>query len=243
MVTLLWQEFYKLRLRKSAWYILLMVFVLPIALIAGYAPYQSETGLITFAGWSFLYQIFIVVYGALIFANEYAMGTIRPLLSRRFSRLQIFIAKVMTALIYGLVMMLVAVLAVLIAKVLFNIGVGPHFVTMMVNNVLCLYTSSLLVLGMVLLVVNVVRSSGAAIAVGVAFTLGTNLVTAASQFLVSKATILKWNPFNILLGTNQFNYNVTPQTQLTLAEVLIGWGVYLMIFYGLAFMVFNRRNV
>lgn len=59
----------------------------------------------------------------------------------------------------------------------------------------------------------------------------------------SKAELLKWNPFNILLGTNQFSYDVTSQTHLTLINVIIGLIVYLILFYGIAFVIFNKRNV
>lgn len=142
-----------------------------------------------------------------------------------------------------MVLMIVATLSVLIAKLLFHITVGPHFFKNLISYGVSSFAPSVLVLGMVLLVVNIVRSSGAAIALGVAFTLGINTVTAASQFLVSKAELLKWNPFNILLGTNQFSYDVTSQTHLTLINVIIGLIVYLILFYGIAFVIFNKRNV
>ena len=111
-----------------------------------------------------------------------------------------------------IVLMIVATLSVLIAKLLFHITVGPHFFKNLISYGVSSFAPSVLVLGMVLLAVNIVRSSGAAIALGVAFTLGINTVTAASQFLVSKAELLKWYPFNILLGTTQFSYDVTSQT-------------------------------
>ncbi|WP_200135916.1 hypothetical protein [Leuconostoc sp. S51] len=99
-----------------------------------------------------------------------------------------------------MVLMIVDTLSVLIGKLLLHITVGPHFFKNLISYGVSSFAPSVLVLGMVLLVVNIVRSSGAAIALGVAFTLGINIVTAASQFLISKAELLKWYPFNILLG-------------------------------------------
>ena len=56
------------------------------------------------------------------------------------------------------------------------------------------------VAALVLMVTNMVKSSGAAIGLGIVMIVATPIISVISLKLIDLAPILKWNPFNIYLG-------------------------------------------
>lgn len=99
---------------------------------------------------------------------------------------------------------------------------------------------------LVLLITNLVKSSGAAIGLGVVMIVGTPILTSLSALLIEMAPVMKWNPFNIYLGIAMLELPKTAFKDLVhLPQTTVLW-VYLIdivLMYGVAYWIFKKRSV
>ena len=254
MLTLMKQEYYKAFKQNRLYIWLALSFLFPLAVMAIFKTQRSGEVVVSF-GQATLYIVFAgIIITALSVSQEFGFGTIRPLLSRRFSRGQIFASKLLLNLSVYLALFVTAFLGTMLAKVIFvpkfnlnakvaTLGsgwevMGQTFVNTMLQMVF--------IAALVLLITNLVKSSGAAIGLGVVMIVGTPILTSLSALLIEMAPIMKWNPFNIYLGIAMLELPKTAFKDLVhLSQTTVLW-VYLLdivLMYGVAYWIFKKRSV
>ncbi|WKY79288.1 ABC transporter permease subunit [Leuconostoc lactis] len=254
MLTLMKQEYYKAFKQNRLYIWLALSFLFPLAVMGIFKTQRSGEVVVSF-GQATLYIVFAgIIITALSVSQEFGFGTIRPLLSRRFSRGQIFASKLVLNFSVYLALFVTAFLGTMLAKVIFvpkfnlnakmaTLGsgwevMGQTFVNTMLQMVF--------IAALVLLITNLVKSSGAAIGLGVVMIVGTPILTSLSALLIEMAPIMKWNPFNIYLGIAMLELPKTAFKDLVhLSQTTVLW-VYLLdivLMYGVAYWIFKKRSV
>ncbi len=254
MLTLMKQEYYKAFKQNRLYIWLVLSFLFPLAVMAIFKTQRTGEVVANF-GQATVYIVFAgIIITALSVSQEFGFGTIRPLLSRRFSRGQIFASKLLLNLSVYLGLFVTAFLGTMLAKVIFvpkvnlqaklnDMGTGWQVMgqTFVITMLQIIFIAAL-----VLLITNLVKSSGAAIGLGVVMIVGTPILTSLSALLIEMAPIMKWNPFNIYLGIAMLELPKTAFKALVhLSQTTVLW-VYLIdivLMYGVAYWIFKKRSV
>lgn len=254
MLTLMKQEYYKAFKQNRLYIWLALSFLFPLA-VMGIFKTQRIGEVVANFGQATVYIVFAgIIITALSVSQEFGFGTIRPLLSRRFSRGQIFASKLLLNLSVYLALFVTAFLGTMLAKVIFvpkvnlqaklnDMGTGWQVMgqTFVITMLQIIFIAAL-----VLLITNLVKSSGAAIGLGVVMIVGTPILTSLSALLIEIAPIMKWNPFNIYLGIAMLELPKTAFKALVhLSQTTVLW-VYLIdivLMYGVAYWIFKKRSV
>lgn len=254
MLTLMKQEYYKAFKQNRLYIWLVLSFLFPLA-VMGIFKTQRTGEVVANFGQATVYIVFAgIIITALSVSQEFGFGTIRPLLSRRFSRGQIFASKLLLNLSVYLGLFVTAFLGTMLAKVIFvpkvnlqaklnDMGTGWQVMgqTFVITMLQIIFIAAL-----VLLITNLVKSSGAAIGLGVVMIVGTPILTSLSALLIEMAPIMKWNPFNIYLGIAMLELPKTAFKDLVhLPQTTVLW-VYLIdivLMYGVAYWIFKKRSV
>lgn len=255
MITLLKQEWMK-AVKQNRFYIwALIAFILPIVVLVWMVPAEHQV-----EGYSILGGAGIVVafagsvIAALAFTQEFSYGTIRPLLSRQYSRLEIFISKIVMIVVQYVLILVSAVLGTLAGCGIFQMMHGHNGTSM--DWKLFIFAQfmdvimTLFFFAIVLLVSNLVKSSAAAVSVGIILSIATSVVTAIMNTIVGLWEPFKWNPFTVeSMLAQYFNGREIGNLQLKVAfgvDVWVIWLVYvayLLVIYALTFVIFQRRSV
>lgn len=255
MLTLIKQEYYKSWKQNKLYIWLIFSFAFPIAII-GIFTSQRNTAAVVNLGQALLYvQLAGIIITALSVSQEFSFGTIRPLLSRRFGRGTVFISKLLLNLSIYIALFVMAFLGTVIAVAIFiptydfsqHLGyTGNSWQTMgigMIDTAIqMIFVSSL-----VLMITNLVKSSGAAIGLGVVMIVATPLIGVISVKLIDLASFFKWNPFNIYLGMSNIG-QLSPQLmkeamQISQNGLIVAYLIYIILMYGIAYLIFKKRSV
>lgn len=255
MLTLMKQEYYKVfkQNRLAIW--LVISFLFPLIIMGVFKSQRNGDTILAFGqGAIYIYMAGIIIT-ALTVSQEFAFGTIRPLLSRRFSRGMVFASKLVLNLSIYIMLIVAAFIGTMISKIIFvpkfnfadKAGYAGNGWQMMGMQVFHILAGMIFVAGLVLLVTNLVKSSGAAIGMGVVMTIGTPIISSISAVLIQSAPILKWNPFNVYLGMNMYgsisSSAIKEMIKLSSNEVIIAYLVYIVLLYGIAYLIFKKRSV
>jgi ABC-2 type transport system permease protein len=257
MITLVRQELFKLLHKKSTW----ILAVIQLVIMIGSAVFvKTKSGLFNvetafldgFGGLAWGVFVLIAASAAII-TMEFQYGTIKELLYRRYYRGQILVSKWLTILIYGLGYYILTFLVSLLLKViLFNstFKLSAIYINHLsyLKVMFLTFTGSFLtlwlLLSLVFLLANIFKNSTAAIIVAVICYFATSIISNIMFLLMQKWEWLKWNPFNMMNLTTQL---IEPQlktlTMVSTQQMVIGNFVYLAIFLGLGYVVFQRRNI
>lgn len=257
MITLVRQELYKLLHKKSTW----ILAVIQLVIMIGTAVFiKSKSDLFSvetafldgFGGLAWGVFVLIAASAAII-TMEFQYGTIKELLYRRYYRGQILVSKWLTILIYGLCYYVLTFLISLLLKViLFNstFKLSAIYINHLSYLKVMLLTfggsflTLWLLLSLVFLLANIFKSSTAAIIVAVICYFATSVLSNIMFLLMQNWEWLKWNPFNMMnLTTQLIEPQVKALTMISTQQMVIGNLVYLVIFLGLGYVVFQRRNV
>ena len=254
MLTLMKQEYYKAFKQNRLYIWLVLSFLFPLA-VMGIFKTQRTGEVVANFGQATVYIVFDgIIITALSVSQEFGFGTIRPLLSRRFSRGQIFASKLLLNLSVYLGLFVTAFLGTMLAKVIFvpkvnlqaklnDMGTGWQVMgqTFVITMLQIIFIAAL-----VLLITNLVKSSGAAIGLGVVMIVGTPILTSLSALLIEMAPIMKWNPFNIYLGIAMLELPKTAFKDLVhLPQTTVLWVYFIdiVLMYGVAYWIFKKRSV
>lgn len=258
MLTLMKQEYFKAFKQNRLHWWLLVVFAFPIFIIGCFPIERMQTGILNLGQGLILVNFLGIILTALIASQEFTYGTIRPLLSRRFNRAQVFISKIVLLVSVYVLLFLADFIGTLIAKLIF----APSFDfsrqygdpngngwVVIFRTVGETFLQMLFIAGLVLLVVNLVKSSGAAIALGVVMVYGVPVLTSISTYLLQQLPFLKWGPLQVFLGIQNLG-RLGPQPDvlyqalgLTIEQLVGAYVFYLFIIYGGAYYIFRRRSV
>ncbi|GMA69932.1 ABC transporter permease [Leuconostoc litchii] len=255
MLTLMKQEYYKAFKQNRLYIWLILGFLFPVAII-GIFKSAKTAGAVINLGQSLIYvQMAGIIITALSISQEFGFGTIRPLLSRRFSRGEVFISKLLLNISVYIGLFLSAFIGTILATVIFIPGydfsqkygyVGNTWHAILIS-IMDVAIQMIFVAALVLMVTNMVKSSGAAIGLGVVMIVATPIISVISLKLIDLAPILKWNPFNIYLGISSIG-QIEPSAMKQLMNMsqgamIIAYLIYIILMYGIAYLIFRKRSV
>ncbi|WP_220751500.1 ABC transporter permease [Apilactobacillus xinyiensis] len=246
MFTLLRQELYKQIHGKFyiGWGMIMFLF----AMLIGWASnkYNIMSGDVYMTRLSNSIQIILiamVVFVSTIISNEFASGTIKNLLSRQYSRLQVFLSKLITILFMYVYLIVITFISTYIGRMIFF--KSGHIIWKQLGTNLGSYSLFLLLIASAaLLISNVAKSGGAAIGIGVAFIFASQIISQLLSILVSHYHWLKWNPFNFMNVNFQLTMpNIDKITLLSNNQMILGTVAYSVLFIFIAGFIFKKRNV
>ncbi|WEV54393.1 ABC transporter permease [Leuconostocaceae bacterium ESL0723] len=254
MITLLKQEYMKLWKQDRGYYYLAFAFVLPFVM---FWLDQSVNQIADLGGGVSFANVLMSILAAVIITQEFALGTIRPLLSRRFSRGMIFTAKVLTVLTVFFVIALVSLLASMIAVPIFvhhwqNLNWG-NIIQLFLINFWGNFGENLFAAALIIMVANIAKSSSVAIVFVVLMTIGLAILDALSDYLIKIWSPLKWNPISVfnVFGTmvnpdyRVSNWSSVTEKALGASPLVLGlvYSLYVVLMYLIAYAIFRRRSV
>jgi len=256
MLNLIHEEFYKLFHKTGTYVGVAIMFLVQIAIaaIAKKAPtfMAPESALSSgFLGESIALFIMIAAAASII-AREFQYGTIRQLLYRKYYRSQVFISKLIVVVLHAVMLYVLAYAMSFVLKlVLFpkidlsqQVGHGRTFLEAMTLSTVTGFVGTLLLLSIVVLLATMLKNNAVAITVGY---IGYFVIELASSFLlilIDKWDWVKWNPFTMLLFSNQVGTPaIHTMTHLSTMQLGLGSALYTVAFSFIAYALFRRRNV
>ncbi|KRM69755.1 hypothetical protein FD06_GL000928 [Apilactobacillus ozensis DSM 23829 = JCM 17196] len=246
MLTLLRQELYKQIHGKFyiGWGMIMFIFAMLIGWASNkYHIMSGETYMTRLSGSIQIILIAMIVFASTIISNEFSSGTIKNLLSRQYSRMQVFISKLITILLMYIYLIVVTFISTFIGRMIF-FNSGNIIWKQLGTNLGAYSLFLLLIASAALLISNIAKSSGAAIGIGVAFIFAAQIISTLLQILISHYNWLKWNPFNFINVNNQLTMNgMDKMTLLSNNQMIIGTILYSILFIFVAGFIFKKRNV
>ena len=249
------QEYYKAFKQNKLYIWLILSFAFPIAIIGIFKSQRTMASVINL-GQALLYvQMAGIIITALSVSQEFGFGTIRPLLSRRFSRGSVFVSKLLLNLSVYIGLFVTAFIGTVLAVAVFipnydfskSLGYTGNSWQTMGIGMLDTAIQMIFVAALVLMITNLVKSSGAAIGLGVVMIVATPILSAISLKLIDLAPFLKWNPFNIYLGMSNIGMlspNILKQAMhISQNGVIVAYLIYITLVYGIAYLIFKKRSV
>lgn len=257
MILLVKQELFKLTKKKSTFISPLLLVVLIIAtgvLTKKYSGAIAPDTMFTssFSGTSWIVFIMIATSSTII-SMESQYGTLKNLLYRKYSRGEILASKWLTLAIYSVFLYIVATVTSIIVKIVLFPSIsftqtlenGQTLLKALMLNILGSYIGLWLILSLVLMLACFINSSGAAISVGIVFYFASSIISDILTAVITKWEWIKWNPVSMLSLQKQLGNEkiMEPLTHLSTNQLLIGNVLYIIIFLGLGYVVFNKKNV
>ncbi|MHA8137577.1 ABC transporter permease [Lactobacillaceae bacterium Scapto_B20] len=249
MLTLLRQEAYKIAKGKTLWTIAIMLFVFQLLVAFASKQYHIMSGAEFFTSngeSSLVVAVIMVVIASTIITNEFVNKTIKNLLSRQYSRLQVFMSKLITIAWIYVGIVIINFLYTLIFKMVFfnSVSVTSAMIKSMVHSGIGTLVYLFLMTAFVVLISNIAKSSGGAIGIGVATIFASQLIAQLLALIIQKFSWFKYNPFNFFLVNRQYgNEGMKDITQFSLNGMTIGALVYGLIFFAIAYLIFKKRNI
>ena len=251
MFTLTKQEIFKLVHKKSTWLcsLVLLIGQLTFALLekGNYYMTYFDYG---YMGLS-LITLFLIAGSATIITSEFEWGTIKELLYRKYSRVQVLVSKWITILLYSIYWFVLEVIFTLVLKAIIfpkvnlgaSVGDYTHLSFFSAYQGADLLTTWLLIT-LVFLLANVFNNSAVAVSVGIVASFIINLAGTFLYGLIGKWEWTKWNPITMLVYPNQLvDPHLAQMTKLSFNQLATGNIIYIVIFLAIGYLVFKKRNV
>lgn len=257
MILLIKQEIFKLTKKKSTAIASLMLVLLLIAtgiLTKKYSDTIAPDIMFTsnFSASSWIVFIMIATSSSII-SMESQYGTLKNLLYRKYYRGEVLISKWLTLVIYSVFLYLLATITSVIMKlVLFpSVGFmqtldnGYTLLKSLVINISGNYVSLWLILSLVLMLACFINNSSIAISAGIIFYFSFSVISNFLTLAINKWDWIKWNPISMFTLQNQIGYEEHWKsiTHLSTNQLLMGNIVYIIIFLGLGYVIFKKKNV
>lgn len=257
MSILIKQELFKMYKKKSSFIFPSIIIILMIVFACLVKKYpdvlhpelQFKSG---FSGFSWIVFL-MIVQASTIITMEFSYGTIKNLLYRKYSRIQIIISKFIALFIYSLILFVSIVLISLLLKlILFGkldiLSVpdnGMNLITELALNAVGNYIGMWLILSIILLLSCIMKSPGLSIAIGIILYFALSVISGILFVLIDKFEWLKWNPLNMLNISPQLldNDSLSKLTHLTNTELFVGNFIYIIIFLILVAITFKKKNI
>lgn len=197
-------------------------------------------------------SILVAVVASVIVASEFSGGTIKLLLARPYSRSQILASKFLVVLLYAVITSIV----LLVSAFLFSLFLsgGDYLLPVSLDlGALNAVQAALLLLGsnFILMTVyasiaflfsSVVRSQALAVGVSLGVLFSGSVLTALLPIAIAKYDWMKWILFNLLNLNSAVSGNPIAGG-LAVWQIIAGLFVYIIIFLGLSFFIFKKRDV
>ncbi|GAW98237.1 ABC transporter permease subunit [Secundilactobacillus mixtipabuli] len=197
---------------------------------------------------------YMIAAAATIITMEFQYGTMKQVLYRRYSRGQILVSKWLAIFLYTLYWYVISTgVALLLKAMLFHhtlsihqgAGDGMSIFTRGLAISAASFVSLWLLLSVVFLLANLFRNSAAAVSVGIIGYFAAYIVTQLLTILIQKWDWAKWNPVTMTLYPSMLARPGYYQPLLNMQgwQMLLGNLIYIALFLGIGYYVFNRRNV
>lgn len=192
-----------------------------------------------------LWIVFVLIFMASnIFLNEYKYGTIKLLISKEFSRTQIYFSKVIFVFIQSVVLYLLAIIMTFIINFVFTrVAITSADMKSLFTNIVCEFFSTWLIVSLCFLLASIFRSSGLSITISIILYFSASIASNLMFMVIASNKILRFNPINMLNITNQAgDSSYSHLTLLPMYAYFIGIPIYVFIFMLIGDYIFVQRN-
>ena len=250
MRTLIRQESYKLMKQRSTQIFLIGLFLFQLLVVFCSKKYpkflSDKDAFLNNYMAIILITFFIIAICSTVITKERQFGTLRSLLYRKFSYIQIITSKIVTLLTFTILLFVGNSLISLVFKFIFanNLDlthkIWKTWLLTNLNNFLTL----LFLMSLVILLGTLLNSSNLALMIGIIGYFVINVFNQMLLALIAKFDWLKWNPLNMMnLGEQIQSHGFHQMTQLSLTQISIGYAIYIAIFIILAIYSFCKKSV
>ncbi|MDT6951390.1 ABC transporter permease subunit [Companilactobacillus alimentarius] len=250
MRTLIRQESYKYIKQRGTQIFLIGLFIFQLLIVFCSQRYpkviSNKDAFLNNYLSDFLITFFFISISSTIISKERQFGTLRSLLYRNFSYIQIIISKIITMLIFTIIIFLSSSVVSLGFKFIFankldlTKAVWKAWLLTSLNNFLTL----IFLMSLVILLGTLINNSNLALMTGLIGYFVINVFNQLLLGLISKFNWLKWNPLNMMnLGEQIQNHDLHQLTQLSLTQISVGYILYMSIFIILAIYSFCKKSI
>ena len=250
MKTTFSHELYKMAHQRSSWLAFILLFglmiysAIPIAYI--------NKGLVAqgFGAGQWVIIIMIALSANLV-AMESRNNTMTTLLYKSPNRQSVFLAKLVTLILYSLLLLLASFVFALIIKLLFvnsKFSWGlvyhqHHLITDLVINLAGVALYLIFSITLSLMLISMIKSSAVVIVIGlfVGF-LGAPISAFMLSTLPGLTNILAWNPLNMINIIQLADPNIHQISMLTNGELIAGNLIYTLLFLLIGLWAFKKQN-
>ncbi|WEV38930.1 ABC transporter permease [Lactobacillus sp. ESL0680] len=250
MIKAVKEEIYKFNHQKTPLYGLLTLILLMI-----YSAVTSNISVINLTsafGAIEWVPIIIIAVGSAFFSMEYSNHTILLLLAKNRKKSQIYLAKFMVILLYGLALTIFSVIMTFLLN--FILKDQKYHWLMIINGKTILMGLGLNILGMLIylffvismsfMLIMLVKNNAVVICIGLFWGFfGASLSTALMKTFSAIISILKWNPLNMIFISQQLSKPVYSKvSQLSSLQLILGITGYSLLFAILGYLLFRQRR-
>lgn len=248
MLFLLKQELYKLFHKKSTYanIIIQMIFMLSMALLSiKYNKIFNQKSLFLDDFTGELWSLFVLIYlSSTILLKEFSYGTIKLLISKNFSRLQIYLSKIITVFIYSLIMFAVSIIFSVILKItFFDFNLTGKTINLFIQNNIAQFFTTWLIISFVFALSILFKASGVALSLGIIVYFASAIAANFMFGMIKQNHILKYNPINLMNFSSQIDNPLLKQlTLLSNTEYIVLIIVYVLLFLTIGNYLFKKRT-
>ncbi|HIY93991.1 ABC transporter permease [Companilactobacillus sp. HBUAS56275] len=250
MITLIRQESYKLLKQRGTQIFLAGLFIFQLFVVfmsKKYPKFMNDKD-------AFLNNylaivpitFFIIAICSTVITQERQFGTLRSLLYRKYSYIQVITSKIVTLVGFTIALFVGNALVSLLFKFIFANKVElTHKImkTWLLTNLNDFLTLFFL-MGLVILLGTLINNSNLALIIGIGGYFVINVFNQILLALVAKFDWLKWNPLNMMnLGEQIQSHSLHQMTQLSMTQISIGYVIYVSLFIILAVYSFCKKSV
>lgn len=262
MIHLLRSELFRLRRRPQTWLLLLIAFGLTALVYGGFVlgarvtdPQDADDfrDVLTFAempdfglsiGLGFFGSVMVIIVAAGMMGNEYSWNTLRPLTARARSRSGLMTAKILTAVLYSMVFMILLAMLISGLSVISSAiaGVDAQVSGDAAMDALRFtgkaFLANLPYVGFAFMLATLARSNAA----GIAGALGLSFIEQPIMQLLGLATdfFQEVERYGIAYSVNELLFDTGDADIARSITILL---VYTALFFGISYAVFLRRDV
>ncbi|MGM0214733.1 ABC transporter permease [Enterococcus sp. AZ109] len=196
---------------------------------------------------SWLIVFFMVYLASQTFSMEFRFGTIKNLLQKNQQRRTIFFSKLITLVGYSIYLNAVAITVTICLSMILFPEVSfeqTDLLRTLFTNLLGNFAGMWLFASLSLMISLIVTNESLASMLGIVTYFLSSMLAGMQFMVVDRFSWLRWNPLNMLNLSNQINnQGMEKLTQLATNQLLIGNIVYILGFFLVACLVFNRKKV
>lgn len=248
MLYLIKQEMFKNYHKKSTFVsmIIQVLFMLSMAILSlKYSNVFNSKSLFMENYNATLWIVFTLIFLASnIFLNEYKYGTIKLLISKEFSRTQIYFSKVIFVFIQSVILYLLAIIMTFIINFIFTrVAITSSDMKTFFTNIICEFFSTWLIVSLCFLLASVFRSSGLSITISIILYFSASIAANLMFMVIASNKLLRFNPINMLNIINQAgDASYSRLTLLPMYAYFIWIPIYITIFTIIGNYIFAQRN-
>ena len=198
--------------------------------------------------------LFAVIIASMIIASEFSGGTVKLLLTRPYSRMQILWSKYIVTIIYGLITSVVMAISAFV----FSFILPSQSLTVPLSSATGtktaltlayqLFASNFLLMLLYITIAfffsAVIRSQALAVGVGMGVLFSGSILGQILPSIIEKYDWLKWLIFNLLGLNNQvLDVNYLAGGNLSIPATVLGIIVYIILIQTTTLLIFNKRDV